>query len=134
MLFNPEESIDFNGNTGPFIQYAFARISALRRKAEPLNLPANYDIEPDDAEVELIHTLSQYTDSLQLAADQMNPGIIANTLFELTKLYNSWYQGHTVLNIENLELSSFRLALSSQVAKTIEHGMNLLGIECPTRM
>lgn len=134
MLFNPEESIDFNGNTGPFIQYAFARISALKRKAEPLNLPANYDIEPDDAEVELIHTLSQYTDSLQLAADQMNPGIIANTLFELTKLYNSWYQGHTVLNIENLELSSFRLALSSQVAKTIEHGMNLLGIECPTRM
>ena len=134
MLFNPEESIDFNGNTGPFIQYAFARISALKRKAETLNLPANYDIEPDDAEVELIHTLSQYTDSLQLAADQMNPGIIANTLFELTKLYNSWYQGHTVLNIENLELSSFRLALSSQVAKTIEHGMNLLGIECPTRM
>ena len=134
MLFNPEESIDFNGNTGPFIQYTFARISALKRKAEALNLPSEYTTEPDELEVELIHILAQYSDTLLIAAEQMNPGIIANALFELTKMYNSWYQGHTVLNADDLALSSFRLALSSQVAKTIQHGMNLLGIDCPNRM
>jgi len=134
MLFNPEESIDFNGNTGPFIQYTHARINALKRKAESLSLPTQFDIEPDEVEIELIHTLAQYSENVQSAADQMNPGLIANAMFELTKLYNSWYQGHTVLNNDNAELSSFRLSLSAQVARIIQHGMHLLGIECPNRM
>lgn len=136
MLFDPNESVDFNGNTGPFIQYTYARIRSLQRKAknERPELLTMQPALPEQEEIGLLSMLDQYPELLLQAADQYNPALIANYVYELTKTYNSWYQSHSVLNNEDESVSSLRLHLSILVASQIAECMQLLGIESPERM
>ncbi len=134
MLFNPKESIDFDGHTGPFIQYAHARIRSLERKARDMNLPESHSVLPDTGAVVLIRQLDQWPAVLEAAATAYNPALVANYAYELTKLFNGWYQQNSVLNNEDSAVSAFRLALSSEVARTLRKAMGLLGIDCPERM
>jgi arginyl-tRNA synthetase len=136
MLFDPNESVDFNGNTGPFIQYTHARIRSLQRKAknERPELLTMQPALPEQEEIGLLSMLDQYPELLLQAADQYNPALIANYVYELTKIYNSWYQSHSVLNNEDESVSSLRLHLSILVASQIAECMQLLGIESPERM
>ncbi len=134
MLFNPAESIDFNGNTGPFIQYTYARIRSIMRKAngEPNLSEGGYT--PNDKEVELIQKLSEYGATVADAGQNYNPAGICNYSYELTKLFNSFYHDYSILNAESEEAKAFRLVLARNVAKTIRNAMHLLGIEMPERM
>lgn len=134
MLFDPAESVDFNGNTGPFIQYTHARIRSLERKASANGLNLNQWAEPGNEEINIISLLDQYSEVLLQAAEQYNPALIANYVYDLTKTYNSWYQSHPVLNNDDEKLSALRLTLSKKVADYIAECMGLLGIECPDRM
>jgi arginyl-tRNA synthetase len=136
MLFDPNESVDFNGNTGPFIQYTYARIRSLQRKAknERPELLIMQPALPEQEEIGLLSMLDQYPELLLQAADQYNPALIANYVYELTKTYNSWYQSHSVLNNEDESVSSLRLHLSILIASQIAECMQLLGIESPERM
>ncbi len=134
MLFNPEESIDFNGHTGPFIQYTYARIASLMRKGAAFLEIDHSGIMPENVECNLIRTLDLYAETIEESAKNYSPSVLANYLFELTKQYNSWYQNHSVLNNPSENLSAFRLKLSAKVAETLKHGMNVLGIRCPERM
>lgn len=136
MLFDPNESVDFNGNTGPFIQYTYARIRSLQRKAknERPELLTMQPALPEQEEIGLLSMLDQYPELLLQAADQYNPALIANYVYELTKTYNSWYQSHSVLNNEDESVSSLRLHLSILIASQIAECMQLLGIESPERM
>ncbi len=138
MLFNPEESIDFNGNTGPFIQYTYARIRSIMRKAEAEgfdltntladNLPIN------EKEVQLIQKLNSFESVVEQAGKDYSPSGIANYCYELTKDFNQFYHEYSILNAENAEAKTLRLTLAKNVAKTIKNGMQLLGIEVPERM
>ena len=138
MLFNPEESIDFNGNTGPFIQYTYARIRSIMRKAEAEgfdltntladNLPIN------EKEVQLIQKLNSFESVVEQAGKDYSPSGIANYCYELTKDFNQFYHEYSILNAENAEAKTLRLTLARNVAKTIKNGMQLLGIEVPERM
>ena len=138
MLFNPEESIDFNGNTGPFIQYTYARIRSIMRKAEaegivlpsvlPNTLPLN------EKEVQLIQKLNSFETVVEQAGKDYSPSGIANYCYELTKDFNQFYHDYSILNAESAEAKTLRLALAKSVAKTIRNGMQLLGIEVPERM
>jgi len=138
MLFNPEESIDFNGNTGPFIQYTYARIRSIMRKAEaegivlpsvlPNTLPLN------EKEVQLIQKLNSFETVVEQAGKDYSPSGIANYCYELTKDFNQFYHDYSILNAESTEAKTLRLALAKNVAKTIKNGMQLLGIEVPERM
>ena len=138
MLFNPEESIDFNGNTGPFIQYTYARIRSIMRKAEaegivlpsvlPNTLPLN------EKEVQLIQKLNSFETVVEQAGKDYSPSGIANYCYELTKDFNQFYHDYSILNAESAEAKTLRLALAKNVAKTIKNGMQLLGIEVPERM
>ena len=138
MLFNPEESIDFNGNTGPFIQYTYARIRSIMRKAEaegivlpnvlPNTLPLN------EKEVQLIQKLNSFETVVEQAGKDYSPSGIANYCYELTKDFNQFYHDYSILNAESGEAKTLRLALAKNVAKTIKNGMQLLGIEVPERM
>ena len=138
MLFNPEESIDFNGNTGPFIQYTYARIRSIMRKAEaegivlpsvlPNALPLN------EKEVQLIQKLNSFETVVEQAGKDYSPSGIANYCYELTKDFNQFYHDYSILNAESAEAKTLRLALAKNVAKTIKNGMLLLGIEVPERM
>ena len=138
MLFNPEESIDFNGNTGPFIQYTYARIKSILRKAEdagiviPDTLPADTAIS--EKEVELIQKLNGFTVALRQAGQDYSPSGIATYCYELTKEYNQFYHDFHILNEEDAQKQVFRLVLSKNVAKVAQLGMGLLGIEMPERM
>ncbi len=138
MLFNPEESIDFNGNTGPFIQYTYARIKSILRKAEdagiviPDTLPADTAIS--EKEVELIQKLNGFTAALRQAGQDYSPSGIATYCYELTKEYNQFYHDFHILNEEDAQKQVFRLVLSKNVAKVAQLGMGLLGIEMPERM
>ena len=138
MLFNPEESIDFNGNTGPFIQYTYARIKSILRKAEdagiviPDTLPADTAIS--EKEVELIQKLNGFTAALRQAGQDYSPSGIATYCYELTKEYNQFYHDFHILNEEDAQKKVFRLVLSKNVAKVAQLGMGLLGIEMPERM
>ncbi|NBR83323.1 MAG: arginine--tRNA ligase [Flavobacteriia bacterium] len=134
MLFDPEESVDFNGDTGPFIQYTHARIRSLQRKAAGSELQTAKWAEADAAAIGLISLCDQYDEVLHQAAEQYNPAQVAHYVFELTKAYNSWYQNHSVLNNEEEGVSALRLALSQLVADRISEGMRLLGVDCPERM
>lgn len=138
MTFNPAESIDFNGNTGPFIQYAYARINSVIRKAEKEGYkPAekiHYDGNLDVAEKELIKILYDFPAMVSESADGFNPGIIANYVYDLVKQYNQFYQETPILKNDNAVLISFRLALSAMVGRVIASAMALLGIEVPERM
>ncbi len=138
MLFNPKESIDFNGNTGPFIQYTHARIcSVLRKAAEgnvalPNTLPADLDIS--EVESNLIQTLSNFPGVVAQAGKDYSPALIANYVYDLVKQYNSFYHDFSILKEENEQMKQFRLLLSKKVAGVIKTGMGLLGIEVPERM
>lgn len=138
MLFDPEESIDFNGNTGPFIQYTYARIRSILRKAAeqgisiPENLPVNAVLSAK--EISLIQRLDAFTATLRQAANDYNPASIANYCYELVKEYNQFYHDFSVLREEDNDKKIVRLALSSAVAQVVKNGMSLLGIEVPERM
>ena len=138
MTFNPKESIDFNGNTGPFIQYTYARIQSVLRKAKeagitiPATLPA--DIQLSEKEEGLIQMLADFSAVVKEAGTTYSPSGIANYCYELVKEYNQFYHDFSILREENEALKIFRLALSENVAKIVRLGMGLLGIEVPERM
>ena len=138
MLFNPEESIDFNGNTGPFIQYTYARIRSIMRKAEAegLVLPETLadDMPLNDKEVELVQKLNNFGAVVEQAGKDYSPNGIANYCYELTKDFNQFYHDYSILNAENNAAKTVRLMLAKNVAKVIKNGMDLLGIEVPERM
>ncbi|WP_215493151.1 arginine--tRNA ligase [Porphyromonas bobii] len=137
MTFNPKESIDFNGNTGSFIQYTYARIRSLLRKAEEqgIALPATFaGLTISTKEQELIAKVAEYADIVEEAARTYSPAVIANYVYDLVKEYNQFYHEFSILKEENEELRAFRLALSEVVARTIAAGFSLLGIEMPERM
>ena len=136
MLFNPEESIDFNGNTGPFIQYTYARIRSILRKAEAEGIEAKADVDTElnEKEVALIQKMSEYGAAVAQAGKDYSPSGIANYCYELTKAFNQFYHDYSILGAETTELKQMRLALARNVAKTIKNGMALLGIEVPERM
>ncbi|MFV0199237.1 arginine--tRNA ligase [Empedobacter falsenii] len=133
ILFDPKESVDFNGNTGPFIQYTFARIQSLLRKESPKEFDAN-SIQLNDAEKEIIRALYDFEDTINKAAVEMSPALIANYVYELVKLFNSFYQNNPILKNEDENVKNFRLYLSQWVANTIQNSLRLLGIGVPERM
>lgn len=138
MTFNPKESIDFNGNTGPFIQYTHARICSVIRKATDLGLsvPAvlSADIALTTKEENLIQLVADYAVVVKQAGDEYNPALIANYIYDLVKEYNQFYHDYTILKEEDQSLRDFRLVLSEEVAKVVKSGMSLLGIDVPDRM
>lgn len=138
MLFNPEESIDFNGNTGPFIQYTYARIRSILRKAEAQNitLPAslNDDAPLNDKEIALIQKLNDFGAAVAQAGIDYSPSGIANYCYELTKEFNQFYHDYSILNADTEAEKITRLVIAKNVAKVIKNGMALLGIEVPERM
>ncbi|MDR1729356.1 MAG: arginine--tRNA ligase [Prevotellaceae bacterium] len=138
MTFNPKESIDFNGNTGPFIQYTYARIRSVLRKAAEMNieipekLPAGLEIS--EKESNLIQSVAGFANVVKEAGTQYSPALIANYIYELVKEYNQFYHDFSILREENELLRAFRLRLSESVSKVVKNGMGLLGIEVPERM
>ena len=138
MLFNPEESIDFNGNTGPFIQYTHARIRSILRKAEAAGTNQPEALEPDmpvnEKETTLIQKLSEYAAAVEQAGKDYSPSGIANYCYELTKEFNQFYHDFSILNAESEAEKTVRLVLAANVAKVLRNGMRLLGIEVPERM
>ncbi|MCA4456923.1 arginine--tRNA ligase [Bacteroides xylanisolvens] len=138
MTFNPKESIDFNGNTGPFIQYTYARIQSVLRKAAesgiviPEQIPAG--IELSEKEEGLIQMVADFAAVVKQAGEDYSPSIIANYTYDLVKEYNQFYHDFSILREENEAVKVFRIALSANVAKVVRLGMNLLGIEVPSRM
>ncbi len=138
MTFNPKESIDFNGNTGPFIQYTYARIrSVLRRAADAgIAMPENVTLNAElaEKEINLVQMVSLFPDVVKDAAENFSPAVIANYIYDLVKEYNQFYHDFSILKEENNELKEFRLVLSKNVADVIKRGMLLLGIQVPERM
>ena len=138
MLFNPEESIDFNGNTGPFIQYTYARIRSIMRKAaaEGIEFPAELgaDAPINEKEIDLIQKMNDFAAAVADAGNNYNPGGIANYCYELTKEFNQFYHDYSILNAESEAEKITRLVLAANVAKILKNGMALLGIEVPERM
>jgi arginyl-tRNA synthetase len=133
ILFNPEESVDFNGNTGPFIQYTYARIQSILRKYDK-KISNFAGVKISDKEKEIIKQLINFSAIIQEAAFVYSPAIIVNYIYELVKEYNSYYQGTTILNAETKEIIAFRVALSELVGKIIRTGMGLLGVSVPDKM
>ena len=138
MLFNPEESIDFNGNTGPFIQYTYARIRSIMRKAaaEGIEIPVELgaDAPINEKEIDLIQKMNDFAVAVADAGNNYNPGGIANYCYELTKEFNQFYHDYSILNAESEAEKITRLVLAANVAKILKNGMSLLGIEVPERM
>ena len=138
MLFNPEESIDFNGNTGPFIQYTYARIRSIMRKAEAqgITIPAALadDAPLNEKETDLIQKLNDFGAAVAQAGIDYSPSGIANYCYELTKQFNQFYHDYSILNADDDAQKTVRLVLAANVAKVIKNGMELLGIEVPERM
>jgi len=136
MLFDPRESIDFNGNTGPFIQYTHARIRSVLRKAAEAGIDfsgaAHADYLPE--EIELVKMLAEYPATVKAAGDNFAPSIIAAYVYELAKTFNGYYHDHSILREENAAVRDMRLQLAQQVARVIRSGMRLLGIDVPERM
>lgn len=138
MTFNPEESIDFNGNTGPFIQYSYARIQSILRKAKETGIKTgeniSFDCPVSDKERSLIRLLYEYPQTVQYAAESMSPAQIANYVYELAKEFNQFYHESPILKEENHEIRNLRLELSNFIGEVIKSAMGLLGIEVPERM
>ncbi len=135
ILFNPEESVDFQGNTGPFIQYTYARIQSILRKAEfETSAELSKDFKFHEKEKELIKQIQLFPETIGLAAENHSPALVANYIYELVKSFNSFYQNVPILGVENEEEKVFRVQLSSSVASVIKSGFKLLGIEVPERM
>ena len=134
ILFDPNDSIDFNGNTGPFIQYTYARIQSLLTKSNYKKSKINNQLEINDKEKQLLKLLTIFPEIIKSAADNLNPALIANYTYELVKNFNSYYQTTTILKINDEELKGFRLTLSYKVASIIKSSMKLLGINVPEKM
>ena len=134
MLFNPEESIDFNGNTGPFIQYTHARIRSILRKAQDTPNTLNNTSTLNAKEIELIQKMNEFPSVVEQAGKDYSPSGIANYCYELTKQFNQFYHDFSILNAESEEAKNVRLMIARNVAKTLKNGMALLGIEVPERM
>ncbi len=136
MLFDPKESIDFNGNTGPFIQYTHARIRSIMRKAAEACIDfsgaANVEFLPE--EIELVKAISEYPAIVKLAGDTFSPSVIGNYIYELAKSFNGYYHDHSILKEENAEVRKMRIQLADEVSKVIRKGMKLMGIDVPERM
>jgi len=138
MTFNPKESIDFNGNTGPFIQYTYARIRSVLRKAEESGYRAQVQEQLADCladkELSLIKNLYEFPVVVKEAGNNYSPAVIANYVYELAKEYNQFYHDYSVLYETNSDLRDFRILLSDQTARVIRTALYLLGIEVPERM
>ena len=133
ILFDPEASVDFQGNTGPFIQYTYARIRSIARKVNQETITAS-PVTIEEKERALILSLAQYPDSIRQAAEMLSPALVANYLYELVKQFNSMYQQLPILGATDEAVKSFRVALTLKVGEVIRHASNLLGIEVPERM
>lgn len=133
ILFDPKESVDFNGNTGPFIQYTYARIQSILRKESPAEFDLN-SIEMNETEIEILRHLYNLEETIQKAAEDLSPALVANYIYDLVKLFNSFYQNHSVLKAEDEDIKNFRLWLSQWVSITISNALNLLGIQSPEKM
>ena len=138
MLFNPEESIDFNGNTGPFIQYTYARIRSVLRKAADQGITISEKLDEQlklsEKEQELIKSLSLFPNIIKEAGEMYSPAIIANYVYDLVKEYNQFYHDHSILSEKDEAVRNFRLVLSATVSKVVKQGMGLMGISVPERM
>ena len=134
MLFNPEESIDFNGNTGPFIQYTFARINSVLRKAEDEIGEIKDDVVLNDKEISLVQRLTEFPQAIEQAGAAFSPAEIANYCYNLAAEFNSFYHDYSILGEENGAVRRFRLLLSKSIAEVLNRAMGLLGIEMPERM
>ena len=137
MMFNPEESIDFNGNTGPFIQYTYARIKSVLRKANDLKIVIDNNvrlISLSSKEKDLLKRITLFPGAVKEAGDNYSPAVIANYCYELVKEFNQFYHEYSILSEPNVDQRNFRLVLSSTIAAIVKKGMNLLGIEMPERM
>lgn len=135
MLFNPEESIDFNGNTGPFIQYTYARIRSILRKAQDAPCLQEMPESPlNEKEIQLIQKMNEFGAAVEQAGKDYSPSGIANYCYELTKVFNQFYHDYSILNEQDADKRQIRLILARSVAKIIKNGMALLGIEVPERM
>ena len=136
MLFDPRESIDFNGNTGPFIQYTHARICSILRKAQEANISTEEFTAAEllPAEVELIKLLAEYPATVRTAGEQFAPSVIAAYAYDLAKQFNGYYHDHSILKEENVAVRALRLKLASEIARVIRSAMSLLGIAVPERM
>ncbi|MDE6135647.1 MAG: arginine--tRNA ligase, partial [Muribaculaceae bacterium] len=136
MTFNPSESIDFNGNTGPFIQYTYARIRSVLRRADEagMNRSDYADVVPNEKEIALIQRLGDFPGVVAEAGRNYSPALIANYVYDLVKEYNQFYHDCSILKEENEAVRSLRLALSDATARTVRTGMGLLGIRVPERM
>lgn len=137
MLFDPKESIDFNGHTGPFIQYTHARIKSIIRKATEQNI--SLDVSKsfhaiNELERELIKYIFEFEQVIEESGKAYNPAVIANFIYELTKTFNRYYHEHSILKEENKEIQQFRLVLIKQCAVIISSAMQLLGIKVPEKM
>lgn len=135
MLFNPQESIDFNGNTGPFVQYTYARIRSVLRKSDEADAATDITAyEPNEKEIEIIQRIADFPSVVSEAGRTYSPALIANYVFELAKGYNQFYHDYSILKEENVVARAFRLHLSRTVADIIRRGFSLLGVEVPERM
>ena len=137
MTFNPKESIDFNGNTGPFIQYTYARIQSVMRKAVAEGISFNFNadnFEPNDKEIALIQRIADFAEVVSEAGKTYSPALVANYAYELVKEYNQFYHDYQIMKETNEDIRSFRLALSKVVGNTIQHAFWMLGIDVPERM
>ena len=133
MTFNPGESVDFNGNTGPFIQYTYARIKSVMRKGESIEKSGEL-AEMNEKEVILVRMMYEFPDVLQEASRTLNPSLVANFLYELAKEFNQFYHDHSILGAGSPDLVILRLRLVEAIGHIIRNGMELLGIEMPERM
>ncbi len=134
MLFNPKESIDFNGNTGPFLQYTYARIRSVLRKAGEIDTAAMAQAIPNEKETALIQKVADFPSTVAEAGRSLSPALIANYCYDLAKEYNQFYHDYTILREENAAVKTLRLELSAVVARTLRAATSLLGIEMPERM
>lgn len=134
MLFNPAESIDFNGNTGPFIQYTYARIQSLLAKADYAGKENFGAYVPNESEKEVIMLLAEFKEVIARSAETLSPALVANYVYELVKSYNSFYQNNPIVKQEDLDAKQFRLQVSDLVAKTIKRALSMLGINVVNRM
>lgn len=133
MLFDPKESIDFNGNTGPFIQYTYARIKSVLRNADTAEVVFP-EISLNEKEIDVIRLIHEFPVVIRTAAEEHNPSVIANFMYEVAKEFNQFYHDHSILNADDADTRTFRLSMSKLIGDMIEKGMGLLGIEVPERM
>ena len=134
MIFNPKESIDFHGFTGPFIQYTYARIQSVKRKAGKTFKSSTPSVNANESELHLLLHLYLYPNIISEAAKNLDPALLANHIYFIAKIFNSFYAENSIVQAETEELKNFRLLLSDFTGSILKRGMKLLGIEVPERM